>query len=237
LISDQELMKIHVEALFTHDASFRLQFVNEPFVNEANRAPAPRFFLGRTGGGNIWRFRSDLPISLVEQLEVLCVNEPVTRNLSEKPRHFKAYIRLLEAHAPVQRVEMGPAYHVPVRARPSMHLVRITESKAEILGAGFEDMATELGTAQPFFGIVQEGHAVSICRSVRITARTHEAGVETLEGFRGRGYAAQVVAGWALAVRELGCFPLYSTAWENQASQRVARKLGLILYGADFHIM
>jgi len=43
---DHELMKRHVEALYTHDAAGRLRR-----VREHNGAPAPRFFLGRTAGG------------------------------------------------------------------------------------------------------------------------------------------------------------------------------------------
>ena len=36
---------------------------------------------------------------------------------------------------------------------------------------------------------------MSVCRSVRITPAAHEAGVETLPEFRGKGYAQDVVAG------------------------------------------
>lgn len=131
-------MTSHVEALFTHDAAFRLQGVNEPWANQADDVPAPRFFLGRTGAGNIWRFRADLPTPLVEQLEGLCVNEPVTPNLSERPKYFEAYMRLLEAHHPIRHVWQGPAYHVVVRqARVSGSCVQITTTNAEILGVGF----------------------------------------------------------------------------------------------------
>jgi hypothetical protein len=229
-------MRIHVEALFTHDASLRIQFVNEPWANGTVRVPADRFFLGRTAAGNMWRFRSDLPGSLVEQLELLCVDEPVTKNLNQKPRHLEAYLRLLEGHGSIRQVWLGPAYRLPVSARPSLRPVRITAANAGVLGAGFEEMAAELEVAQPFFGLVQGGHAVSICRSVRITPEGHEAGVETLSDFRGKGYAPEAVAGWAAAVAEMGCIPLYSTSWENTASQAVARKLEAICYGVDFHI-
>jgi hypothetical protein len=66
-------------------------------ADEAHRAPAPRFYLGRTVAGHVWRFRSQLPTQLAEQLAALCVNEPLTVNLSKRPQHFKAYMRLLEA--------------------------------------------------------------------------------------------------------------------------------------------
>jgi hypothetical protein len=45
-----------------------------------------------------------------------------------------------------------------------------------------------------------------------------------------------VTAGWALQVRSLGAVAMYSTSWENAASQGVARNLRLVQYGADFHI-
>ncbi|MCI0579061.1 MAG: GNAT family N-acetyltransferase, partial [Chloroflexi bacterium] len=68
MLTDQELMVIHVQALFTHDAHSRLLFVNEP----GGRVPAPRLFFGRTPAGNLWRFRADLPEILIEELATLC---------------------------------------------------------------------------------------------------------------------------------------------------------------------
>jgi hypothetical protein len=50
MLTDLELMNIHVSALFTHDAESRLLFVNEP---DSAVAPASRLFLGRTRAGNI----------------------------------------------------------------------------------------------------------------------------------------------------------------------------------------
>jgi predicted GNAT family acetyltransferase len=76
----------------------------------------------------------------------------------------------------------------------------------------------------------------SVCFSARNTPVAAEAGVDTVEEFRGRGYAPAVVAAWARAVRQEGRVPLYSTSWDNLASRSVARKLGLVMYGADFSL-
>jgi RimJ/RimL family protein N-acetyltransferase len=231
-MDDLELMAARARALFTHDARARLLSVNEP----GGGGPAPRLFLARTRRGNLWRFRADLPQPLVEELLALCREEPAGDDLRSRPRHADAYVRLLEAHAPVREVEAGPAYRFAECPEPERRPLALTPGDAAMLRGGFQDFVEELPDWQPFLALLEGGRAVSVCRSVRITPEAHEAGVETLPEFRGRGYARDVVAGWALVVRSLGAVPLYSTSWENAASQAVARKLGLMQYGADFHI-
>ncbi|HEX8249584.1 MAG TPA: GNAT family N-acetyltransferase [Pyrinomonadaceae bacterium] len=236
MLSNLELMDIHVRALFTHDADARLLFVNEP---DGLNAPAPRLFLGRTQFGNLWRFRADLPEKLCEELSALCADEPpVNAEFNEPPRHLETYIRLLEKDAPVGKPETGPAYYFSQDIPPpsSNLLVAVTEKNAEILLDGFEEFVAELPDWQPFIALIEENRAVSICRSARITGKAHEAGVETLPDFRGKGYAKEVAAEWARRVQSAGAIPMYSTSWENKASQAVARKLRLNCYGADFHL-
>jgi RimJ/RimL family protein N-acetyltransferase len=225
-----ELIEIQVETLFGHDENGRLRYVNEPAG-----ASAPRFFLGRTEAGNIWRFRHDLPEDVVRRLDALCASEPVPTDLREAPINLKSFESTLQRHRAIQQQWVGPAYRFPDDIHIPTNIVRITQENAALLRPGFTDMIPRLGFSQPCVAAVESGRAVSLCCSVRISSRADEAGVETLRDYRGRGYATNVVAGWAMAVRELGRIPLYSTSWDNIASQRVASKLGLVLYGVDLH--
>ncbi len=229
---DRGLLDMHVRALFRHDARGRLLSVNEPW----GEAPAPRLFFGRTCGGNLWRLRADLPEGLAAELEALCADEPSGAGLLGAPRHADAYARLLGAHGRVRRVAAGPAYRFKDYPEPSRELLPVTEANAEVLRGSFEAMVEELPFAQPFVAVVEEGRAVSVCRSVRVTAAAHEAGVETLPDFRGRGYATNATAGWARLVRSQGAAPLYSTDWENAVSQSVAKRLRLVQYASDFQV-
>lgn len=226
-----DLMKLHVKALFTHDQHMRLRSVNEPWPGEAL---TPRFFLGRTTDGTaICRFRHDVPEKLIAQLQELCADEPSVQDFQTKPKHLKAYMNLLQG----ERISMGPCYLIPQVAPPSMQVISLTcNNITEWLPNDFEWLVSEIDYAQPCVALVRDNQAVSICRSVRITPKAHEAGLETLEPYRGKGYAAAVVAGWATAVRQAGRLPLYSTSIENTASQNVARKMDLSFYGVNFTI-
>lgn len=77
---------------------------------------------------------------------------------------------------------------------------------------------------------------VSVCCSARSTPVAAEGSVETLTEFQGNGYGTDVVTAWAIAIQEEKRIPLYSTSWDNYASQAVARKLKLIDYGMNLHI-
>jgi predicted GNAT family acetyltransferase len=80
--------------------------------------------------------------------------------------------------------------------------------------------------------IIEDGYPVSICFCARRSDVAAEAGLETAKAYRGRGYARRVTTAWALAVRDTGRIPLYSTDWTNGASLAVARSLGLNEYGS-----
>ena len=226
---ERVLLDLHERSLFTRDAAGRLLLVNEP--NATRRAP--RFYLGRSPGGSVWRFRDDLSHALVHELDTLCRDEANDGIGGREPRHRDAFLRALSATD--AQAWSGPAYSFPSVVSPPASVVRIDRSNAELLHGGFEAWLGDLDW-QPFVAVVIERRAVAICASVRITARAHAAGVETLPTFRGRGYARSAVLGWAAHVQARGALPIYSTSWSNTASQAVARSLGLVQFAADFHV-
>ncbi|HEU4558066.1 MAG TPA: GNAT family N-acetyltransferase [Longimicrobium sp.] len=225
-------MRLHVETLFTHDAAGRMVGVNEP-----NGKDAPRFFLGRAAdGGRVWRVRHDVDDTLTEALEAACLAEQDDDSLLRPPYGSAPYEELVSRSAPVERIWTGPAYRFPADLSAAPDAVKVTAQNADVLRPHLEAWLGDVATGQPMAAALADGRAVSVCCSVRIGARAHEAGVETVPEFRGRGHAAQVVVAWAAAVRAMGVVPLYSTSWENTRSQALARKLGLRRYGSTLHV-
>ena len=231
--SNIELMKIQVEALFTQDQNGYLQRINEP-TGDAEQAP--RFFFGYTNAGSICRFRHDLPDNVVAHLKEVAATEPIPMNSEKIPKNHRQFENILQSHAPIERVWIGPAYRFPEHITPPTNAARLSSENAGFLKKDFAEMVSELNSWQPYLAIIEDSQAVSICRSVRVSSRAHEAGVDTPVGYRRRGYATSVVAAWALTVCALNRVPLYSTSWDNLASQRVARRLGLVQYGVDYHV-
>jgi hypothetical protein len=235
VISDWDLMQIHVGALYRHDERHRLLAVNEPGDLRPDDPPPPRLFLGRTRAGHIWRFRHDLLGSLIVDLEGVLRAEPVVADLSQAARCLKALQSILARDAPLTGTSSGPAWRFPDEIPASAHEVIPVTSENEDLARPIL-LADELPWRLPCLALVVDGRLASLCFSSRNTPVAAEAGVNTLEEFRGRGYAPAVAAAWARAVRAEGRTPLYSTSWDNLASSSVAGKLGLVLYGADLSI-
>jgi hypothetical protein len=239
---DHEMMERHVEALYTHDAAGRILR-----VREHNGAPAPRFFLGRAAGGVVCRCRHDVADALRRALAASAAADPVdlAAEVASDGRAVDRarYVDLLARAAPVTKVWGGPAFRFPTelpdpsaRGAAGAAVVLVTDEHVDVLRPVLPAWVPDVHLSPPLMALVLDGQAVAVCGSVRITARVHEAGVDTAAPFRGRGYAPRVVAAWARAVRALGAEPLYSTDWQNAASRAVARKLGLVPYGTDLSI-
>jgi len=233
-LTDLELAEIDIATVFTHDARGRIVANNEP-----DGDPAPRFIFGRTREGNSCRVRHDVPEPIAQELEALATAEPVSDDLEAPPVHLDAMLTALRLDHEPAIGHYGPDYRFPGEipapdgvtpiTRGNLNLLRRMVGRMDALDRDFDHV-------EPWMAMVVEGAAVATCYSCRRSNRAAEARVDTLDDYRGRGYASAVVAAWARAVRETGRIPFYSTSWDNTASQAVARKLGLVQYGVSISL-
>jgi hypothetical protein len=227
-LSPLALMEIQAATLFTHAPDGRIVFQNEPWHAER---PAPRLFLGSTAEGVVCRFRRDLPSELVRQIRAVVAS--LSRQVVTQPQCLDRFKAVLQEDSPVKRMSIGPAYRFPDELDRDPGAVQIGPQDTTLLTGKLSEWIEQLPYIAPCMVVIKDGQAVSLCATVRVSPQACEAGVDTLESFRRRGYAKAVVGAWGAAVRVQGRIPLYSTSLENVASQGVARSLGLIQYGVD----
>ena len=223
-------MRAHVRTLFVLDPDGRITTVNEP-----GGAAGPRFFFGRTAEGWEAWFRDDVPPETIERLRAACAEAGSIAPSVPLP-DVTSFERILARDAPVERIWSGPAYRFPDEPGEAAEIVLLHEGDEHVLAELFPDWLEDVTACQPFAAMIREGRAVSLCATVRRTDAAAQAGVETHPAHRGQGLAGRAVIAWAHAVRAGGRAPLYSTSWENEASLKVAAKLGLIRFGSDLHI-
>ncbi|MED4752585.1 GNAT family N-acetyltransferase [Brevibacillus choshinensis] len=219
-----DLMTIQAEVLFVHDRNGRLIGINEP-----DRQPAPRLFWGKTRTGDVLRFQRDVPDHTVAEIQAIMKQD-------ETPEKLSLVIRTFEKEQSINRIWMGPAYACFTGVTSPTGAILVTEQNQSALEAGFSRLLSELPFRKPCYMVTENDVAVSVCFCARSTDRAAEAGVETLEDYRGRGYAALTVSSWCRAIYESQRIPLYSTSWDNYASMSVAKRLNFTLYGTDISI-
>jgi len=232
-MNDHELMDVQVETLFRRDPDGRLMS-----ANEEHAPPAPRFFLGRMRHANVWLSRHDLPADIARELDCLGRREPVAADfLGVRPVMYDAARTVLQARAPIVAEYFGASYVFPPGMGLAPGVVAVSPAQASVLRGPMERFAGHLHADQPCVAIVEGGVALSVAYTWRWTERAAAVGVYTLEGYRGRGYAAAVAAAWGCAVRRTGRLALYGHAWDNAASRAVTRRLGLHLIGDEINFL
>ncbi len=219
-----ELMNLQAEVLYVHDQSGRITTINE-YTNQ----PAPRFFLGQTNTGRVIRFRSDVQNNLIHNILQLMDIDDSTAQLAN-------VINALEKGKEISGLWIGPAYTFHEIAKDYTDATLVTEDNKYYLDPGFPTLLAELKFREPCFMVMENNMAVSVCFSARSSDKAAEAGVETLQDYRGKGYALRVTSSWAQAIRQSQRIPLYSTSWDNYSSQSIAKRLHLRLFGTDISI-
>lgn len=203
--------------MFLLDRRGRLLVGNEP----ARPAP-PRIFISIGGGARIVLVRHDVCERHTRDW-LACCDDPA------------ALAAKLREHAIIEREYRGPAYVLP-SLEPAAGAVLLGGPDTpplhpELLARGWR--TSETG---PYVGVVWDGLVVAVCSSSREGSGACEAGVETAIQYRGLGLGSLAVQSWAAAVQQSGRVALYSTEWENLASQRLAARLGAHQYGENWHI-
>ena len=226
-MTEADLLRQHADVLFRTDAAGRLVALNEP----DGEAP-PRLFLGRGRTNHVVRFRSDVSALTVDACLRLCALLPPWDGRPADSSLFEPLRLALGGEALIAVEERGSAFLFGERVDPPVdaEAILIDERSAHLLERNFPYTQANLGWRSPVVGVIEDGAVVSACYSARRTPAACEAGVDTEEPYRGRGYAPLVVAGWRTVVELTGAVPLYSTTWDNAASLSVARKLSMVPY-------
>ncbi|MDA0352335.1 MAG: GNAT family N-acetyltransferase [Chloroflexi bacterium] len=180
--------------------------------------------------------RDDLDSGQAAALAELAAAEPVVRDFEGEPPALEGYREIVGGVWAVTREYRGPAFIFPDELPAAPRAVLVGPADRALLPPHFAWAIEEWDDIQPVAVALDGGVAVAICHAPAGTAEAAEAGVFTIEAARGRGYAVEVVAAWAQAMRAAGRLPMYSTQWDNAASRRVAAKLRLELYGEDLNL-
>lgn len=215
---------LQLRTLYVLDDLGRLVSTREP---GAHRPPS--FALIRGGGTLAWAVRNDIPAEIVAELDEFARAEP-TDKMERDPVNAERYLSLVGGH----RIESGPAFGFPDSVGRPEGVVLVQDPA--LLTGEISDLADEIDGRAPVLAILDDDRAVSVCHCARRSDKAAEAGLYTLEDYRGSGLGPRVTAAWCHAIRGSGRIPLYSTSWRNAASRSVARKLGLRMYATDWSL-
>ena len=230
-----EWMTLQSRAMYDWNGAGRITGFNEP---DGKVVDCPIVFVGRTEAGNVTGVRRDVPEPAAREIEGLLAAEP-SHGGDGPPQCAAEVRRCVESFSPVRVEWCGPAFRFGDRVSVPDGLgeLRRIEPRDHVLVCeAFPKLEASVHSRDPIFAIVEKGRVQSACFAATGLGPAVEAGVDTREDARGRGFAPRVVAAWADRVIASGRLPLYSTSWNNLASRAVARKLGLVVYGSDWHL-
>jgi hypothetical protein len=230
---------LYIQTNFVLDEHGRIVSTREPGANRG-----PLVAVSKSLKACALAIRADIPPAIASEIDQLAELETPPLDLQQGPTKSHRYIALLISRiAPTQASVRktlesdGPAFEFPDRIAKVRECVVVEDE--QLLNRNFSGWVPgeiEAGRA-PVMAIVERGYPVSVCFCARRSDTAAEAGVETAEAYRGRGYASRVTAAWARAVRDSGRIPLYSTTWSNKASLAVARKLNLKMYANSWALV
>jgi len=227
------LVDLHLDVLYERDDAGHILRARGTAI------AAPDFHLVRTVDGNRWATSAAMSEDEGRALRKALSREPVVGTLDEMKGRAPVVsaLSLPAGKRPPSADYRGPAFRFPEPLPQVPEYAELLHDPRDARTVPELAWIRAVTQAEHPLTVARNssGEVVSVCHSARATAGGAEAGVETAPGYRGRGLAGAVVLVWAHAVLADGRVPLYSTQWTNHASRAVARKLGLIAYGEDYH--
>ncbi len=233
---------LHVQSMFSFDAHGRIDGTNDwvehplakvhiAFSVDADR-PAVRF--GQSiDDSERWSAR----------VAELAASNPPPSDQASLIRWRDQLARLLEPLGTFE-INGGPAYAADrVPDQPPAGTALVTPGNTDALDRNHADWRADVPHQQPMAVALLGEHAVAVCATVRKPPAHagakfgYQAGLETSPNARRRGYAVLAVNAWCHAVAASGFVPVYSTSWDNVASQRVARRCDLRFLGSDISVI
>lgn len=226
-----------LDTCFVHDLRRRIISTREP-----EPTPGPLFCILRGAESCAWSVHANLPDNIADDVVRIARHEPPNTDFragliyaAALRDRLSAYIKSRDGATSDVVESSGPALAFPIHLADATD-VRIIDDEQSLAPEFRGWVHGEIARGRsPVLAAFDDGRPVSICFCARSSPVAAEAGVETVERFRGRGLAARVVAAWAHAIRAQGRIPQYSTFWTNAASLSVARKLALIPYASFFN--
>jgi hypothetical protein len=219
---------LHLKTAFLLNDQGRILSTREPGASRG-----PLFTLARSATCCAWAIRVDVPQEIAGEFDRLAREEPPARDLRAAPVYAERYVSLVGGRGAPGG---GPLFRFPDTI-PQPAGVELVEDEL-LLEHNFQGWVPgEIAAGRsPVLAIIADGHPASVCFCARRSDSAAEAGLETAEAYRGRGFGPRVAAAWALAIRATGRVALYSTSWANGASLAVARKLSLVAYASAWSL-
>jgi hypothetical protein len=230
-----ELLEVQAATRFALDAAGRILHEQAPDLG-----PAPRLWFAGSAEGNALRLRADVPDGVARAAMRLVADEPPHAGRDRVPACLDALAGLLGGE-PAAGLTYVFREAPPQRSQDEL-VSSGTPNGERLLRQGLPPAFAGLGFREedelwPPWCVALDGDSpVAIAFSARLSPLGAEAGVFTVPGARGRGFAVAATEGWAGSPALRGRARFYSTSADNLASQRVAERLGLALVGPSFEI-
>jgi len=205
----------------------------------------PRFYLGRTVQGNVWRFSADVPRDvLIDLARWAGLERPLGPGGASglvPPPPPERWPHILARLGAEPLVGFGSAWAVlrppdgGLWAPSSVGRVfRLNAGNVRTLGKEFADARDAANRGEMCFVKLLDGEVVSSCHTqCHLPSGETELEVFTLSAYRGGGHARDVLWHWLESVRREGGVPVARSTWEDDSFLQFARRSGFKLWGED----